>query len=211
MAARRGSGGNPARRTISRSGESARRIAQAKEELLELDRVAPPFSIAYFGVEPQWLTDDLDQPLDRSLHRHSGDQIMGAMLHLPSSDRGESIAEASRGFTQPFIAVPRWNELPWEVDTHAVVTAGADWTTRKTMDGLRIIQAARRLARLHFSAMIGLDTAQGEFAPKDPSELQDLVNYIGGRLQLEVTIASEPFRTVALSMDKDGWLATQLR
>ena len=187
------------REITARRSASARQLVPARDPMLDeadqilADLAAEPASyrFSFYAVEPRWLSDDLEVPVDGKLHAH-GD-IRGKQLHLPETHRRMTINEASLGFTAPFVAVLRNPETAAAPAGHAVIVQGADLSSEMLLAPLRIIQTVRRLNRLHFAALLALPTAEGEWTAKSRSEMQEIVQQFQLRVEAEAVLASGPY------------------
>jgi hypothetical protein len=187
------------REATTRRSASTRRVAPERDPtLIEADHIladlasAPAsYRFSFYSVEPHWLSEDLDVPVDGRLHAH-GD-VLGKQLHLPETHRRNTINEASLGFTAPFIAVLHNPETASEPTGHAVIVQGANLTSEMLLAPLHIIQTVRRLSRLHFAALLGLPTAEGEWAPSSRDEMQEVVRCFQLRVEAEAVLAAGPY------------------
>lgn len=182
-----------AQRSASTRRDAADRdpiLIEADQLLADLATAPASYRFSFYALEPHWLSGDLDVPVDGKLHAH-GD-ILGKQLHLPESYRRQTINEASKGFTAPFIAVIHNPETASEPAGHAVIVQGADLTSRMLMGPLQIIQRVRRLDRLHFAALLGLPTAPDEWMAKSEEEMQEVVQHFQLRVEAEAVLAAGP-------------------
>jgi hypothetical protein len=182
-----------AQRSASTRRDQAERdpiLIEADQLLADLAAAPASYRFSFYAVEPHWLSDDLDVPVDGKLHAHG--PVLGKQLHLPESHRRQTINEASKGFTAPFIAVIHNPETASEPAGHAVIVAGANLTSRMLMAPLQIIQSVRRLNRLHFAALLGLPTAPAEWMAKSEEEMQEVVQHFQLRVEAEAVLAAGP-------------------
>lgn len=166
-------------------------LIEADQILADLAAVPASYRFGFYLVEPHWLSDDLDVPVDGRLHAH-GD-ILGKQLHLPETHRRNTINEASLGFTAPFIAVLRNPETATEPAHHAVIVQGADLTSEMLLGPLHIIQTVHRLSRMHFAALLGMPTAEGEWVASSREEMQEIVEDFQLRVEAEAVLAAGPY------------------
>lgn len=166
-------------------------LVKADQILADLAATPASYRFSFYAVEPHWLSEDLDVPVDGRLHGH-GDTI-GKQLHLPETHRRNTINEASLGFTAPFIVVLRNHDTASEPAGHAVIVQGADLTSEMLLGPLRIIQAVRRLSRMHFAALLGLPTAEGEWMASSRDEMQEVVRRFQLRVEAEAVLAAGPY------------------
>lgn len=178
----------------SRKGASARdpMLVEANQILADLASAHVSYRFSFYAVEPQWLSGNLDVPLDGRLHAH-GDVGDIGMLHLPETYRRNTIYEASLGFTAPFVAVLHNHETASEPAGHVVPVYGADLTSEMLLGPWHIIQAVRRLSRLHFAALLGMPTAEGEWTASSRDEMQEVVQHFQLRVEAEAVLAAGPY------------------
>ena len=187
------------REANARRSATARRAAPERDAMLvEADQILSDlagadvsYRFSFYAVEPSWLSEDLDVPVDGELHEHGA--VLGKQLHLPETYRRNTINEASLGFTAPFIAVLRNASTEAEPAGHAVIIQGADLASEMLLGPLHIIQTVRRLSRLHFAALLGMATAEGEWMASSRDEMQEIVRDFQLRVEAEAVLAAGPY------------------
>ncbi|MDH6238206.1 hypothetical protein [Cryobacterium sp. CG_9.6] len=183
-----------AQRSASTRRESSDRnpmLVEADQILADLAAAPVSYRFSFYAVEPHWLSDDLDVPVDGRLHAH--ELVPGKQLHLPETHRRRTINEASKGFTAPFVAVLHNPETASAPAGHAVIVQGANLTSEMLLAPLRIIHKVRRLNVMHFAALLGLPTAEGEWTPKSRDEMQEVVKHFQLRVEAEAVLAAGPY------------------
>ncbi|MCM3505850.1 hypothetical protein M3666_12070 [Curtobacterium sp. ODYSSEY 48 V2] len=177
--------GNPAARAQATEEPIVR---EARRHLAELDAKPRSYELTYYALEPSDLSDDLDVPIDGNLHAHDG--MYGRTLHLDESRRRATIAEASQGFTNPILGVLRnFEDVDAPVD-HATVVLGADLQSGMLLNPLRVIQIEHHIEALHFAALIGMSTRDGEWAPDDEGEIAEIATDWQLRVEAESVIVA---------------------
>ena len=166
-------------------------LVEADQILADLAASTVSYRFSFYAVEPSWLSEDLDVPIDGRLHAHN--DIVGRQLHLPETHRRSTINEASLGFTSPFIAVLRNPDSETVPAGHAVIVQGANLQSEMLLGPLRIIQSVRRLSRMHFGALLGLATADGEWMAASRDEMQEIVRDFQLRVEAEAVLAAGPY------------------
>ena len=117
-------------------------------------------------------------------------RVSGEQLHLPETHRRKTINEASLGFTAPFIAVLRNAGTGAEPVGHGVIIQGVNLASEMLLGPLDIIQRVRRLSRLHFAALLGMATAEGEWMASSRDEMQEIVRNFQLRVEAEAVLAA---------------------
>jgi hypothetical protein len=166
-------------------------VVDATNILADLAAQDENYRLSYYTVEPAWLSDDLDVPIDGRVHAHPS--VLGKQLHLPETHRRNTIREASNGFTGPFIAVLR---NPATADAplgDAVVIQGANLVSDMLRAPLEIMMRARRQTRLDFGALLGIPSAPGEWSATSKSEVTEIVEKFQARVEAEAVLAAAPF------------------
>jgi len=58
-------------------------LVEADQIPADLAAAPASYRFSFYAVEPQWLSDNLDVPVDGRLHAHGA--VLGQQLHLPES------------------------------------------------------------------------------------------------------------------------------
>lgn len=163
-------------------------VRDAHHILAELDAATVSHRFAYYAIEPEQLSGDLDVPVDGEMHVH--EVPIGKTLHLNESARHASATEASRGFTAPFIAVIRRADDASSPVEHATVVQGVDMSSDMIMGPLQVIMIAHRLPRLHFAGLLGMSTIEDEWTPAGRDEMQQIIADFQLRVEAEAVIVA---------------------
>jgi hypothetical protein len=188
-----------AKRIIAQRAATARRepakpdslVVDAQNILSDLAAQEENYRLVYYRVEPRWLSDDLNVPIDGRIHAHA--PVVGKQLHLPETHRRNTIREASNGFTGPFIAVLRNPATAADTLGQAVIIQGANLSSEMLHIPLQIMMRARGQTRLDFAALIGMPVSPGEWTATSKSEVAEIVEKFQLRVEAEAVLAAAPF------------------
>jgi len=163
-------------------------VQEAHRILADFERTDFSYRLSYYALEPEQLGDDLDVTIDGQVHRHR--DVLGETLHLDEAKRRDSVTEASRDFTGPFIAVIRRPEDEAAPAGHATIVQGVNIASEMLRYPLEIMMRARRIERLPFAGLIGLSTTGGEWSSSGPDEIQQIIADFQTRVEAEAVIAA---------------------
>lgn len=169
-------------------------FVEADQILADLAAFDADYRLSFYAVEPEWLGYDLDVPADGRVHDHGDPR--GRMLHLPQSYRFETIREASRGFSSPFIAVVRNPADQAKPVGHAVIVHGANIASEMLRAPLHVLMHVRRLSRLPFGAFLGMGSDEGEWSASSPEVMTEIVEHFQLRVEAEAVLATEPYASM---------------
>ena len=164
-------------------------VEEAHAILASLDSKPASYRLSYYAVEAGQLSSNLDVPVDGKLHAHP-EVIVGKTLHLDESARRDTITEATRDFTGPFIAVIRRPEHAASPVAHSTIVAAVDLSSEMLIAPLQIVMVAHLIKRLHFAGLLGMSTAQGEWVAKDRNEMKQLIDDFQLRVEAEAVIVA---------------------